>query len=334
MTALLEIEDLFVRFRQGGALVDRLRGRGPHTIEAVAGVSLAVEPGTTYALVGESGSGKSTLARAIVGLVPVAEGAIRFEGKLVAGGGAAGLGPLRREVAIMFQDPIGSLSPRRSIRSILSEPFKVHGVEADLVREVPRLLQEVGLSADFADRFPHQLSGGQARRVGVARALALRPKLVIADEPTAGLDVSVQGELLNLMNDLQARLGVAFLMITHNLHVVRHVADRMGVMYLGRQVEEGETAAIFASPRHRYTQALLAANSEPDPDAEIGKLPIRGEVPSLIARPSGCEFHPRCNFALPVCQTTPPAPTHVGDVRSFRCHNPAGADVQELVSPV
>ncbi|MBL8581149.1 MAG: ABC transporter ATP-binding protein, partial [Rhizobiaceae bacterium] len=262
MTALLEIDDLFVRFRQGGSLFDRLRGRGAHTIEAVAGVSMSVEAGTTYALVGESGSGKSTLARAVMGLVPVSDGSIRFEGKRV-GGDGAGLGPLRRDVAIMFQDPIGSLSPRRSVGSILSEPFKVHGVEANFEREIPRLLTEVGLPADFADRFPHQLSGGQARRVGVARALALRPKLVIADEPTAGLDVSVQGELLNLMNDLQARLGVAFLMITHNLHVVRHVADRMGVMYLGRLVEEGETAAIFATPRHRYTEALLAANSEP-----------------------------------------------------------------------
>ncbi len=333
MSTLLEIEGLYVRFPHGGGIFDRLRRRGPRFIEAVAGVSLAVQPASTYALVGESGSGKSTLARAVVGLAPVAEGSIRFEGRTIAGAGSAGLGALRRDVAMMFQDPVGSLSPRRSVRSILSEPFRVHHVEADLDAEIPRLLAEVGLSPDFADRFPHQLSGGQARRVGVARALALRPKLVIADEPTAGLDVSVQGELLNLMNDLQARLGIAFLMITHNLHVVRHVADRMGVMYLGRLVEEGETAAIFGAPRHRYTEALLAANSEPDPDALGGSVPIRGEVPSLIARPSGCEFHPRCNFALDICGTVPPKPTLSEGTRSFRCHNPAGAEAGAALAP-
>lgn len=322
MSALLEIDDLYVRFPHRRSVLDRLRGRGPHSIEAVAGVSLSVAAGSTYALVGESGSGKSTLARAVVGLAPIATGRVRFEGRDIGGDGQA-LRAVRRDIALMFQDPVGSLSPRRSVRSILSEPFRVHGLDADLAREIPKLLSEVGLSPDFADRFPHQLSGGQARRVGVARALALRPKLVIADEPTAGLDVSVQGELLNLMNELQARLGVAFLMITHNLHVVRHVADRMGVMYLGRLVEEGATAPIFASPRHRYTEALLAANSEPDPDAEAGSIPIRGEVPSLIVRPSGCEFHPRCNFALEICRTKLPDPTPMDGIRSFRCHNPA-----------
>ncbi|WP_337918513.1 ABC transporter ATP-binding protein [Pseudaminobacter soli (ex Zhang et al. 2022)] len=331
MSALLEIDDLIVRFRHPGSMLDRLRGRGRQDIEAVAGVSLRVEQGSTYALVGESGSGKSTLARAIVGLVAVAGGSIRFEGRTIASAGQSDLRAVRRDIAIMFQDPIGSLSPRRSVRSILSEPFKVHGVDADLSQEVARLLTQVGLSPDFADRFPHQLSGGQARRVGVARALALRPKLVIADEPTAGLDVSVQGELLNLMNDLQAKLGVAFLMITHNLHVVRHVADRMGVMYLGRLVEEGATGPIFEQPRHRYTQALLAANSEPDPDADVQRLPIRGEVPSLIARPSGCEFHPRCGFALDICKTKLPELTGADGIRAFRCHNPAGVKTAETV---
>jgi len=322
VSALLAIEDLAVRFPSGGGLAGRLGLRPLPPIEAVAGVSLALEAGTTYALVGESGSGKSTLARAIVGLVPVARGTIRFQGRSVAGPGAEGLGALRRDVAILFQDPVGSLSPRRTVRSILAEPFRVHGVAADPGREVQRLLAEVGLAADFAHRYPHQLSGGQARRVGVARALALRPKLVIADEPTAGLDVSVQGELLNLMNDLQARLGIAFLMITHNLHVVRHVAHRMGVMYLGRLVEEGATAVIFSSPRHRYTEALLAAGAEPD--ARAGGPAIRGEVPSLIARPPGCEFHPRCGFALARCRTEAPGLTAIGTLRSFRCHNPAG----------
>jgi peptide/nickel transport system ATP-binding protein len=332
VSALLEIDDLLVRFRHGGSILDRLKGKGRQDIDAVAGVSLRVEKGSTYALVGESGSGKSTLARAIVGLVPVAGGSIRFEGRTIAAAGQSDLRAVRRDIAIMFQDPIGSLSPRRSIRSILSEPFKVHGVAADLGQEVPRLLAQVGLSPEFAERFPHQLSGGQARRIGVARALALRPKLVIADEPTAGLDVSVQGELLNLMNDLQARLGVAFLMITHNLHVVRHVADRMGIMYLGRLVEEGATGPIFEQPRHRYTQALLAANSEPDPDADVQRIPIRGEVPSLIARPSGCEFHPRCGFALEICRRKLPDMTGADGIRAFRCHNPAGVEAAERTS--
>lgn len=323
MSALLEIDNLIVRFRHRGSLLDRLAGKGRQDIEAVAGVSLKVEQGSTYALVGESGSGKSTLARAIVGLVAVGGGSIRFEGRTIASAGQTDLRAVRRDITIMFQDPIGSLSPRRSVRSILSEPFKVHGVEADLAQEVPRLLTEVGLSPEFADRFPHQLSGGQARRVGVARALALRPRLVIADEPTAGLDVSVQGELLNLMNDLQSKLGVAFLMITHNLHVVRHVADRMGVMYLGRIVEEGPTASIFAQSRHRYTEALLSANPEPDPDA-VRRIQIRGEVPSLLARPSGCEFHPRCGFAVGPCPTVVPPVSPAGPDHHFTCHNPAG----------
>ncbi|PZO81980.1 MAG: peptide ABC transporter ATP-binding protein [Mesorhizobium amorphae] len=324
MSALLAIENLVVRFSAPGGLLSRVSGKA-QAIEAVAGVSLEVEAGRTYALVGESGSGKTTLARAVIGLAPVSSGRIVFEGREITARSDRDLRPLRREVATMFQDPVGSLSPRRSVRSILSEPFRVHGVKADLAQEVPRLLSQVGLPADFAERYPHQLSGGQARRVGVARALALRPKLVIADEPTAGLDVSVQGELLNLMNRLQAELGIAFLMITHNLHVVRHVADRMGVLYLGRLVEEGRTADIFGQPRHRYTEALLSANPEPDPDFVGHRIPIRGEVPSLLARPAGCEFHPRCGFAVAPCPTVAPERTLVGQAHSFTCHNPQGA---------
>jgi peptide/nickel transport system ATP-binding protein len=320
--ALLDIRDLVVRFPVGGELLGRLRSRATG-IEAVAGVSLQVNEGKTYALVGESGSGKTTLARAVIGLVPVFEGSIAFEGRLMRDLDRQGRRALRRELSMMFQDPVGSLSPRRSVRSILCEPFRVHGVQADLAMEVPRLLAEVGLPAEFGSRYPHQLSGGQARRVGVARALALRPKLVIADEPTAGLDVSVQGELLNLMNELQQRHGIAFLMITHNLHVVRHVADRIGVMYLGRIVEEGPTADIFAAPRHRYTEALLDANQPAASEAHGKHAHARGEVPSLLARPPGCEFHPRCAFALPVCiaerpHLMPTTPAHL-----MACHNPA-----------
>ena len=320
MTPLLEVEDLHIRFTVGSH-VAALFGK-PRTIEAVAGVSFAVTPGETYALVGESGSGKTTLARGIVGLAPVHAGTVAFEGRVISGLGERELLQVRRQVALMFQDPVGSLSPRLSVHSILAEPFRVHHEADGVDAKVRRLLDEVGLPVNLLERYPHQLSGGQARRVGVARALALRPRLLIADEPTAGLDVSVQGEVLNLLNELQASLGITLLIITHNLNVVRHVADRLAVMYLGRIIEEGPTNAVFARPRHRYTAALLSANPEPDPDACRARLEIEGEVPSLFSRPSGCEFHPRCSFALDVCRDKRPGWTSAGAGHSFACHNP------------
>jgi oligopeptide/dipeptide ABC transporter ATP-binding protein len=323
MNALLEVEDLRIRFSSGSRLSAALTG-APAWIEAVAGVSFSIQPGETYALVGESGSGKTSLARGIVGLVPVHSGAISFQGGRISRLTEKELLPVRREIGLIFQDPIGSLSPRLSIRSILAEPFRVHRRgDLDVDAEVVRLLEDVGLPASFLSRYPHQLSGGQARRIGVARALALRPKMLIADEPTAGLDVSVQGELLNLLNELQTRLGIAILIITHNLNVVRHVADRVAVMYLGRIVEEGLTADVFARPRHRYTAALLSANPVPDPDDARDRLEIEGDVPSLIHRPPGCEFHPRCPFAVAPCSTVFPAYTSTGAAHRFACHNPA-----------
>jgi oligopeptide/dipeptide ABC transporter ATP-binding protein len=326
MTALLQVEDLVVRFSVGGGLAG-LIGRGPRWIDAVAGVSLNLAAGETMALVGESGSGKTTLARAITGLVPVQEGRVRFEGRSVLGLGAAERKKLRRETAMIFQDPIGSLSPRYSVRGLLAEPFKIHGLaDRNLDAEVNRLLSLVGLPAAIAERYPHQLSGGQARRVGVARAIALSPKLVVADEPTAGLDVSVQGEVLNLLNELRERLGLAMLIITHNLSIVRHIADRMAIMYLGRFVEQGETGAIFARPRHPYSLALLSANSEPDPDARPHRIALEGEVPSLLARPSGCEFHGRCPFAQARCRGEAPAMIEAPDGRRFACHFPRMAE--------
>ena len=214
--------------------------------------------------------------------------------------------PLRRHMAMTFQDPVGSLSPRFTVRSILTEPYRIQGMKnRDLDAEARRLLKLVGLAEEFGDRYPYQLSGGQACRVGVARALALQPKLILADEPTAGLDVSVQGEPLNLLNDLRKRLGLAMGIVTHNLNVVRHIADRMGIMYLGRFVEEGATAAIFAKPRHPYTLCLLSANPVPDPDARLERVALLGEPPSPARRPAGCEFRPRCPFAQEVCRRTP-----------------------------
>ena len=275
-------------------------------VNVLAGVSFTVEPGETYALVGESGSGKTTVIRAIAGLAPAQEGSVKFEGREIRGASERDLRPLRKDISMMFQDPVGSLSPRLTIRSLITEPYRIQGMkDRDLDAEAKRLLEMVNLPAHFADRYPYQLSGGQARRVGVARALALEPKLILADEPTAGLDVSVQGELLNLMNDLRERLGLAMVIITHNLNVVRHVADRMGIMYLGRLVEEGTTEAIFKEPRHPYTRCLLSANPEPDPDARLERIALKGEPPSLLRRPKGCEFRERCPFAQEVCIQTP-----------------------------
>jgi oligopeptide/dipeptide ABC transporter ATP-binding protein len=322
MSALLTVSDLSIRFPSGNRIAARLSGQ-PAYIEAVTRVSFTLQAGKTYALVGESGSGKTTLARAIVGLVPSHGGMIDFEGRRISGLSERAMRPLRREIAMMFQDPMGSLSPRLKVHSILAEPFKVHGETSELDQKIARLLADVGLSAHFAERYPHQLSGGQARRVSIARAIALKPKLIIADEPTAGLDVSIQGEMLNLMADLQAKFGTAFLMITHNLHVVRHVAERMAVMYLGRIVEEGDTKAIFANPRHRYTTALLSANLKPDPDSAAQIIEAEGETPSLLRRPSGCEFHPRCIFKRDICREQMPQEQFMTPGHRFSCHNPA-----------
>ncbi|MDU8945757.1 ABC transporter ATP-binding protein [Ovoidimarina sediminis] len=307
---ILSVRDVEVAFPVG-----RMMARG--AILGVAGVSFEVKRGETFALVGESGSGKTTLARAINGLQEISRGEITFEGRRIDGLGRGQMKPIRKRMSMMFQDPVGSLSPRMTVGDLVTEPYRIHGAEGkDLREETARLLSLVGLPANFASRYPHQLSGGQARRVGVARAIALDPALVIADEPTAGLDVSVQGEVLNLLNELRERLGLAMVIITHNLHVVHHVADRTAVMYLGRFVEIGETEAMFAAPRHPYTAALLSANPEPDPDKVHDRITLPAEVPSLLARPSGCEFHTRCPWAQEICaREVPPA----GDVA---CHFP------------
>ena len=326
MSAVLEVEDVRVRYRVKPPFRALLEGGSDPFIDAVAGVSLTLGEAETFGLVGESGSGKTTLARSIMGLLRPGSGSIRFRGREVVGIGPRALKAFRREVGAMFQDPVGSLSPRLTVRSLLSEPFRIHGLRGrDLGSEVRRLLRMVGLSEDFAGRYPHQLSGGQARRIGVARALALGPKLVIADEPTAGLDVSVQGEVLNLLGRLQQELGISILAISHNLNVVRHITDRMGIMYLGRLVEQGPTEAIFDEPRHPYTLALLSANPQPDPDAVADRLELSGEIPSLMERPAGCEFHPRCPFAKARCRESLPGLEDGRGTHAWRCYYPVGA---------
>jgi peptide/nickel transport system ATP-binding protein len=260
---------------------------------------------------------------ALCGLAPVADGEVRFNGELLLKDGKGRLAPQRKKVALMFQDPVGSLSPRMTVGRALAEPFLIHRAgPRDPQAEALRLLALVGLDKAFADRYPHQLSGGQARRVGVARAVALNPDLLIADEPTAGLDVSIQGEILNLLARLQRDMGLGIMLITHNLNVVRHMADQMAVMYLGRFVETGDSERIFRAPRHPYTAALLSANPSPDPDAELQRIELKGEVPSLLRRPAGCEFHTRCPQARDDCMQTPPALTAEADGHAYRCLYP------------
>jgi oligopeptide/dipeptide ABC transporter ATP-binding protein len=320
---ILEADDVRVRFRTLRPLRARLAGIPQSYVEAVAGVSLTIHASETVGIVGESGSGKTTFARALIGLIGLDGGAIRFLGRDVSGLPEAGWRRVRRDVAIMFQDPFGSLSPRQPVRSLLTEPLAIHRVgKVDLGCEAERLIEMVGLTREFLDRYPHELSGGQARRVGVARALALRPRLVIADEPTAGLDVSVQGEILNLLHELQREHGLSFLVITHNLPVVRHISDRIGVMYLGRLVEIGDADTVFAAPAHPYTRALVEGVPQPDPARRRALHSIEGEVPSLLRRPTGCEFHPRCPFAQEGCRRDAPAPRRTADGRTVRCHFP------------
>ncbi len=338
MKLILNATDVKVRFRSKSTLKALLDGDKDPFIEAVAGISLDIAPGETFALVGESGSGKTTLARALTGLVHAQEGSIKYRDQEIRGLSDAQLRPLRSEISMMFQDPIGSLSPRMTIRSLITEPFRIQGItNVDINAECTRLLEMVGLPAHFADRYPFQLSGGQARRVGVARALALSPKLIVADEPTAGLDVSVQGEILNLLAGLQDSYGISLLIITHNLHVVRHISDRMGIMYLGRFVEQGSTDEIFRHARHPYTRALLSANHAPDPDASHHRIELTGEVPSLMNRPAGCEFHSRCPHVQPDCKDNfPPlqqVSTPSGESHALNCFHPLADPLADTDTP-
>lgn len=324
MANLLETRDVRVRFRSKSVLKAFVEQDSDPYLDAVCGVSLNIEPGETFAVVGESGSGKTTLARAIAGLVDAQEGSITYQGQELVDISEKEFKRLRKDISMMFQDPIGSLSPRLKVGTLITEPYLIHKIAVDDIdAEARRLLTMVGLPEHFVNRYPFQLSGGQARRVGVARALALSPKLIIADEPTAGLDVSVQGEILNLLAELQKNLGLSLLIITHNLSVVRHISDRMGIMYLGRFVEQGTTDEIFSRPRHPYTQALLSANHDPDPDAELDRIDVKGEVPSLMQRPKGCEFHTRCPMAKKRCRYEVPLVSHNNtDGSEYSCHYP------------
>ena len=320
MSALLKVRDLRVRYPVDDGITSMLNRNPRSYVDVVHGVSLDIERGETLAIVGESGSGKTTLAMALCGLAPVLHGDVRFDGTSLSKGKDRYLQPDRRRISLMFQDPVGSLSPRMTVRNLLAEPFRIHaGLSDDPHRSALELLSLVGLSSDFADRYPHQLSGGQARRVGLARALAQKPDLLIADEPTAGLDVSIQGEVLNLLSDLQQELGLGLMIITHNLNIVRHVAKQMAIMYLGRFLEQGLSELVIQAPRHPYTAALLAANPSTDPDAVPERIDLTGEVPSLLQRPLGCEFHNRCPRVQADCREHFPARESSNGKQAWNC---------------
>lgn len=318
---LLEVRDLVKEF----PIRHDIRGRAT-TVHALDGVSLQVAPGESVAVVGESGSGKTTLARCILGLTPPTAGTITVGARTV-GRSQADLRAIRRQVQPVFQDPYASLDPRWSIARTIREPldaFRI-GTPAEREARVAALLDLVGLSARTAPRRPHELSGGQRQRVGIAAALALEPRLIVADEPTSALDVSVQAQILNLLADLQRDLGIALLLITHNLAVVEHLCDRVLVLYLGRLVEQATVPDLFTAARHPYSRALLAAIPLPDPEHRLPPVVISGEVPSPIDPPSGCHFHTRCPLAIEVCASVRPDMTHFGPSHLAACHVAAGA---------
>jgi peptide/nickel transport system ATP-binding protein len=290
-----------------------LPGLRARRLNILSDITLQVNPGETLGIAGESGSGKSTLARALMGLQP-ATGGIAFEGKPIADPAA-----LRRHAALMLQDPVAALSPRQTVGAALREPFAIARLPP---ADPAAMLARVGLPPELARRYPHELSGGQARRVNLARALALQPRLLVADEPTAGLDVSVQGEVLNLIADLQRQMGLAVMLISHNLAILRHTADRIAILYLGRMVETGPAARLFARPAHPYTASLLASVPDPDPRRRRADLAIRGDIPSLLRRPTGCPFHTRCPRAQPGCRATAPMLQPITQDHAAACHHP------------
>jgi len=290
----------------------------------VDGVSFAIQAGRTLGLVGESGCGKSTLGRTILRLIEPDAGRVTIDGRDVLALGTRELRALRRRMQIVFQDPYGSLNPRMTVRQTLAEPLAIHRLAngADAERRIAALLEEVGLDPTFARSYPHELSGGQRQRVGIARALSVEPQFLVLDEPVSALDVSVQAQVLNLLADLQQRRRLTFLFIAHDLAVVKHVADDVAVMYLGKLVERAPAAELYAAPRHPYTTALLSAVPVPDPKAQRDRIVLAGEVPSPAAPPPGCPFHPRCPHPKKNerCRTEPPALREVAPGQLAACH--------------
>lgn len=320
--ALLEAVNVSKSFTVGS----RFSARGRLIVQAVDGVSLAVLPGETLGLVGESGCGKSTLGRCMVRLYEITSGTMRFKGEDISGKSMREMRPLRKEFQIVFQDPYASLNPRRRVRELIAEPLRVHTNLSDqaITTRVAELLELVGLHTYHATRFPHEFSGGQRQRIGIARAIALEPKLIVLDEPVSALDVSVQAQIVNLLADLQERLNLTYVFIAHDLSVVRQVSTRIAVMYLGSIVELGQAEDVFAKPAHPYTQALISAVPVPDitKRGSRNRIILTGDVPSPINPPSGCRFHPRCPIAQDRCKHERPLLLKRGSGREVACHFP------------
>lgn len=331
---LVQVEGLTKNFDVSPPFLQRVLAAQKRTLlRAVDGVSFDIPKGKTFSLVGESGCGKSTIAKLVVGLIPTSGGKISFDGTdLATLTTRQSMQPVRKRLQMIFQDPYASLNPRWRVADIIAEPLKAHGLmteKAQVTKRVGELLEQVRLSARDGEKFPHEFSGGQRQRICIARALASNPEFLVCDEPTSALDVSVQAQILNLMKDLQRDLGLTYLFISHDLAVVYHISDFLGVMYLGRLVEWGPARDIFANPQHPYTRMLL----DSIPDLEMSgkpRIPVAGEVPSPISPPKGCHFHPRCPFANDRCHQESPGPTKTA-AGEVRCH--AIEEGRELAIP-
>ena len=318
MTALLQVRGLKKHFPIRSGLLGRVTGQ----VQAVDGVDLSLPAGKTLGLVGESGSGKTTLGRCVLRLTEPTAGEVVFEGRNVLKFDARTMRATRRQMQIIFQDPYASLNPRMTVGAIVGEPFAIHRLarRGERRERVVDLLRTVGLDPSAMSKRPHEFSGGQRQRIGIARALALQPRLIVADEPVSSLDVSIQAQILNLMADLQQRFGIAYLFIAHDLRIVEHISDHVAVMYLGRIVESAPTDRVFASPQHPYTQALLAAVPVVDPESKRRRVIVPGDIPSPSDPPPGCRFHTRCPVAVEICRTTDPPLADVGGGHLAACH--------------